>query len=117
MTTDHPDGKSGLALAQALQFEAPVVLQGEVLRRRIYSPQSYAPVRNTAVVPIVHSECATLASWFPLVWRRRQGNLAFVAIRALLNEQRAQPPAARGLLPLILRAYPFVLDPNQPPAP
>jgi hypothetical protein len=117
MTTDHPDRQSGPPAAQTLQFEAPVVLQDEVLRRRIYSPLSYAPVRNTAVVPIVHSECATLASWFPLVWQRQHGNLEFVAVRALLNEQRAQPPAARGLLPLILRAYPFVLDPNQAKAP
>jgi hypothetical protein len=117
MTTDHPDRQSGPPPAQTLQFEAPVVLQDKVLRRRIYSPQSYAPVRNTAVVPIVHSECAALASWFPLVWQRRRGNLEFVAIRALLNEQRAQPPAARGLLPLMLRAYPFVLDPSQLPAP
>ncbi|MBN8989904.1 MAG: SapC family protein [Rhizobiales bacterium] len=117
MTTNHPDRQSGQPSAQTLRFESPVVLQDDILRRRIYSPQSYATVRNTAVVPIVHSECASLASWFPLVWQRRQGKLEFVAIRALLNEQRAQPPAARGLLPLILRAYPFVLDPGQPAAP
>lgn len=117
MTTDHPDRQSGWPPAKPLQLEAPVALQDEVLRRRIYSPQSYALVRNTAVVPVVHSECATLASWFPLVWQRRQGNIEFVAIRALLNEQRAQPPAARRQLPLILRAYPFVLDPSQPAAP
>jgi SapC len=114
MTTDHPNRQSGPPPAQTLRFDSPVVLQDEVLRRRIYAPQSYALVRNTAVVPIVHSECATLASWFPLVWQRRLGNLEFVAIRALLNDQRAQPPAARGLLPLILHAYPFVLDPSQP---
>ena len=117
MTTDPPDQQSGPLPAKTLRFESPVVLQDEVLRRRIYSPQSYALARNTAVIPIVHSECATLVSWFPLVWQRQQGNLEFVAIRALLNEQRAQPPAARGLLPLILRAYPFVLDPSQPTVP
>ncbi len=85
-----------------------------MLRRRIYAPQAYAPVRNAAVVPIVHSECLTLASWFPLVWQRRQATIQFVAIRALLNDQRAQPPAARALLPLLLHAYPFVFDPRQP---
>jgi hypothetical protein len=95
----------------------PIALQEDVLRRRIYAPEAYAPVRNAAAVPIVYSECQALASWFPLVWRRRQGRCEFVAIRALLNDQRAQPPAARGLLPLILRAYPFGLDPGQPIGP
>lgn len=97
-----------------LLFEHPIALEKDVLRRRIYAPLAYAPVRNTAVVPIVHSECLTLASWFPLVWQRRQATVEFVAIRALLNDQRAQPPAARALLPLLLHAYPFVFDPRQP---
>lgn len=96
--------------------EHPIALQGDVLRRRIYAPQAYAPVRNVAVVPIVHSECRELASWFPLVWRRRGDANEFVAVRALLDDQRAQPPAARHLLPLILQAYPFVLDPAKPVA-
>jgi SapC len=95
-------------------FERPIALEKDVLRRRIYAPLSYAPVRNAAVVPIVHSECLMLASWFPLVWRRRQTKIEFVAIRGLLNDQRAQPPAARALLPLLLHAYPFVFDPDQP---
>jgi hypothetical protein len=89
-------------------------LEKDVLRRRIYSPLSYAPVRNAAVVPVVHSECLMLASWFPLVWRRRQATVEFVVIRALLNDQRAQPPAARALLPLLFHAYPFVFDPDRP---
>jgi hypothetical protein len=94
--------------------ERPIALEKDVLRRRIYAPLAYAPVRNAAVVPIVHSECLTLASWFPLVWRRHETTIEFVAIRALLNDQRAQPPAARALLPLLLHAYPFVFDPRQP---
>lgn len=102
------------AAANSLLHGRPIALEGEVLRRRIYAPQSYAPVRDVAVVPVVHSECQILASWFPLVWRRRRGTVEFVAIRALLDDQRAQPPAARGLLPLLLHAYPFVLDPDQP---
>ena len=97
-----------------LWCERPIALEKDVLRRRIYAPLAYAPVRDAAVVPIVHSECLTLASWFPLVWRRRQGTVEFVAIRALLNDQRAQPPAARALLPLLLHAYPFVFDLRQP---
>src|SRR5262252_2966503 len=93
--------------------ERAVALVGDVLRRRIYSPQSYAQVRNTAIVPIVHSECESLACWFPLIWRRRERNVEFVALRGLLNDDRMQPRPARTLLPLILRSYPFVFDPSQ----
>lgn len=88
-----------------------IALKGEVLRRRIYAPLAYAPVRNTAVIPIVHSECMALASWFPLVWRRRPAGPEFVAVRALLNDQRAQVPASRAVLPMVLHGYPFVFDP------
>ena len=94
--------------------ERPIALEKEVLRRRIYAPQAYAPVRDLAVVPIVHSECMSLAPWFPVVWRRRKGSVELVTIRALLDDQRAQPPAARRLLPLRLHAYPFVFDPARP---
>lgn len=97
--------------------ERPVPLEKEALTRRIYAPLAYAYARNVAVVPIVHSETFQLASWFPLVWRRDGARLEFVAIRSLLNDQRAQPPAARSLLPLILHAYPFVFDPSRPPGP
>jgi hypothetical protein len=106
--SDTPPGSTSLLCEQ------PIALEKDVLRRRIYAPLAYAPVRNAAVVPIVHSECQTLASWFPLVWQRCQATVEFVAIRALLNDQRAQPPAARALLPLLLHAYPFVFDPRQP---
>ncbi len=92
----------------------PIPLEKEVLRRRIYAPQAYAPVRNTAVVPIAHSECMALASWFPVVWRRRASGVELVTVRALLDDQRAQPFPARGLLPLLLHAYPFVFDPAGP---
>jgi hypothetical protein len=94
--------------------ERPIALEKEVLRRRIYAPQAYAPVRNVAVVPIVHSECMALASWFPVVWRSQGDNVELVTVRALLDEQRAQPPAPRLLLPLRLQAYPFVFDPARP---
>lgn len=117
MKADPSDVQSRAPAAATLQFDSPLALHDTVLRRRIYSPQSYAPVRNAAVVPIVYSECATLACWFPLAWQRRRRGFEFVAIRALLNDQRAQPPAARNLLPLILRAYPFILDPEQPAEP
>ena len=85
------------------------------MRRRIYAPEAYAPVRNTAVVPVVHSEAHRLAALLPLVWRGRGTHFTFVAVRSLLNDQRAQPPVARALLPLILHAYPFIFDPKTPP--
>jgi hypothetical protein len=108
---------TGSPAISRLLCEKPLALAGEVLRRRIYAPQAYAPVRDAAAVPIVHSECLALAAWFPLVWQRRNATFEFVAIRALLNDQRAQPPAARALMPLLLHAYPFVLDPQGPPGP
>jgi SapC len=104
---------SGPNVASQL-WERPIALEKDVLSRRIYAPLAYGPVRNTAVVPIVHSECMILASWFPLVWRERQSRIEFVAIRALLDDQRAQPPAARAVLPSVLHAYPFMHDPGQP---
>lgn len=93
----------------------PIALEKEVLRRRIYAPLAYEPVRDTALVPIVHSECLALAARFPLVWRRdRDRTFTFVAVRALLNAQGCQPATARAILPLILHAYPFMFDPAQP---
>jgi hypothetical protein len=94
--------------------ERPIALEKDVLRRRIYAPQAYAPVRNAAVVPIVHSECMALASWFPIAWRHREGALELVVVRALLDDQHAQPAPARLLLPLRLQAYPFIFDPARP---
>jgi hypothetical protein len=95
--------------------ERPIPLEKDALTRRIYAPLAYPLVRNSAIVPVVHSEAFHLASWFPLVWQRRDGAVEFVAVRSLLNDQRAQPPAARTLLPLILHAYPFVFDPSKRP--
>jgi hypothetical protein len=95
--------------------ERPVALEKDALRRRLYAPIAYAPVRNSAVVPVVHSEAYRLASWFPLMWRKHGSEFEFVAVRSLLDDQRAQPPAARAVLPLILHAYPFVFDPKAAP--
>ena len=95
--------------------ERPIALEKDALRRRIYAPAAYAAVRDTAVVPVVHSEAYQLAPWFPLVWRSRGSECDFVAVRSLLHDQRTQPPAARALLPLILHAYPFIFDPKIPP--
>jgi hypothetical protein len=95
--------------------ERPVALETSALRRRIYAPIAYAKVRNTAVVPVAHSEAYRLAVWFPLMWHKQGSRLEFVAVRSLLDDQRAQSPAARAVLPLILHAYPFVFDPKALP--
>jgi len=95
--------------------ERSIALEKEALRRRIYAPAAYAPVRDTAVVPVVHSEAYRLAAWFPLAWRKRGPEFELVGVRSLLDDQRTQPPAARALLPLMLHAYPFVFDPKIPP--
>lgn len=111
LLTDRPAGA-----ASSRWGGNPIALSGEVLRRRIYAPQAYAQVRDTAVVPVIHSESAALAAWFPLVWRARSWGQEFVAIRALLDDQNAQPAAARALLPMVLHGYPFLLDPALCPA-
>jgi hypothetical protein len=110
-----PDSPS--ATAVPLWGQRPIALERDALRRRIYAPVAYAPVRDTAVIPVVHTEAHQLAAWFPRVWRRRGTEYDFVAVRALINDQRAQPPVARALLPRILHAYPFVFDPAVPPSP
>lgn len=117
MTAPSVDTPAAEQAAAVSLCQRPVPLQNEVLRRRIYSPQSYAPVRNVSVVPVTYSECTALASWFPLVWRRQRQGIEFVAVRALVDDQHAQPKPARGHLPLILRAYPFILDPSDPIGP
>jgi hypothetical protein len=94
--------------------QRPIPLEREALRRRIYAPAAYAAVRDCAVVPVVHIEAYQLAAWFPLVWRARGTERDLVVVRALFDDQRAQPRATRALLPRILRAYPFLIDPTNP---
>jgi hypothetical protein len=108
---DRPSG-----VAASLWGQRPIALERDALRRRIYAPISYAPVRDLAVIPVVQTEAYQLAAWFPLVWRRRGTEYDFVAVRALIDDERAQPPVARTLLPRILHAYPFVFDPAVPPS-
>jgi len=92
--------------------QRPIPLEQDALRRRIYAPVAYATVRDQTVVPVVHTEAYQLAAWFPLVWRARGTAYDLVVVRALLDDQRAQPRAARALLPRILQAYPFVFGPT-----
>jgi hypothetical protein len=96
--------------------ERPVPLDAAVTTRRIYAPVAYRFVRDTPMVPVAHFEAERLASWFPLVWQVGRHGPTLIALRALIADQTAQPPRARGLLPLLLTAYPFVLDPLVDPA-
>ncbi|MDC7786700.1 SapC family protein [Rhodoplanes sp. TEM] len=89
--------------------EHPIALDGDALSRRIFAPVAYRIVRDTAVVPIVIGEVFRLASFFPVVWRRREEDLDLVVVRALIDEAGAQPAGLRGVHPLVLQAYPFVL--------
>ncbi|NJL07409.1 MAG: SapC family protein [Methylacidiphilales bacterium] len=95
--------------------ENPVLLESEVLSRRIFAPRAYRLVRELPIVPIVVSEAQKIAMWFPIAWRMGENGPELVAMRSLLADQRGQPPRARDLLPLLLSAYPFVLDPAAPP--
>ncbi|NJL09139.1 MAG: SapC family protein [Methylacidiphilales bacterium] len=97
--------------------ENPIPLEGEMLSRRIYAPQAYRLVREIQIVPIVHTEALKLSTWFPIAWRLVEDGPELVVLRALLADQRAIPPPARGLFPLLLAAYPFVFDPYSPLGP
>src|SRR5262249_12746289 len=88
--------------------------QGDALTRRIFAPSAYRIVRNLAVVPIGHREAIRLAACFPIAWRRRVDGLELVVVRALFDDVLAQPAAARQMIPLVLQAYPFLIDPSAP---
>ncbi len=93
--------------------ERPVPLDDAVASRRIFSPLAYARARELQIVPIVPPEALRLASWFPIVWQRRNSETTLVALRSFLPDMQTQPPGVRNnlaALPLLLQAYPFVLD-------
>jgi hypothetical protein len=80
---------------------------------RIYAPIAYSIVRSLQVVPIVHIEAVAVASWFPICWRVDPAGCQLVALRSLYRDGSHQPvgsPESASSLPLILRAYPFVVE-------
>lgn len=98
--------------------ERPIPLEGAVASRRIFSPLAYAYARNLNIVPVAHVEALRLASWFPIVWRRHNSETTLVALRSFLPRIDMQPSGARNnlaALPLLVQAYPIVLDPSAPP--
>lgn len=97
-------------------YVRPLSLSGHVGRRRIYSPQSYPAGRNRQILPVVHMEALDLAAWFPVVWTRYRGALELVVLRSLLSDGAGHPhgsPQIQSSIPLILKAYPLVVDPTQ----
>ena len=84
---------------------------------RIFAPISYATVRRAQLVPLVHSEAFTVASWFPICWQIKADQPVLVALRTLKADGSSQPAGSPGFpasLPLALRAYPFVVGLNKP---
>ncbi len=83
---------------------------------RIFSPVSYARVRNAQIVPAVHTEALSLAHWYPVCWQRDGEAATLVALRTLRNDGSCQPAGSNSLvaMPLALRAYPFVVGAEQP---
>jgi hypothetical protein len=101
-----------------IRYENPIRLTGAAASRRIFSPLAYVNVRHAHVVPVVMPEAWALASWFPIVWQRTEGLYQLVAVRSLFADGRGYLPAVArnpGLLPLLLQAYPFLIDPTVRP--
>jgi hypothetical protein len=99
-------------------YENPIRLTGAAATRRIFSPLAYANVRHAHVVPVVMPEAWALASWFPIVWQRTETFYQLVAVRSLFADGRGYLPVVEsspGLLPLLLQAYPFLIDPTVAP--
>lgn len=101
-------------------YRNPKPLTEEIGRRRIYAPVAYPAVRTERFVPIVLPEAFRLASWFPVVWRRHAdpagGPPTLGVLRSLLADGRGQPagsPQTPSSLPLVLQAYPFLIDDGQ----
>ena len=95
-------------------YERPVPIVGDVTVRRIFAQVAYQQVRHAQVVPVVHAEVSRLVPWFPIVWRSRGDEMDLVAVRSLLDRGRGYHPftqAEVGTYPLLLQAYPFLLDP------
>ena len=91
-------------------YEKPIPLE-RATHRRIFSPLAYSTVLNALVVPIVHREALRLASWFPTAWRMTEAGPELVVVRALVrNPKVTTTPQDLVTLPLILQAYPFLLD-------
>lgn len=97
-------------------YESPGPVSRNRFHERIFAPISYPLVRCLRVVPVVWVEALTLAAWFPVVWQESDQATDLVVVRSLLDDGLGHQPAAMrspDSLPLVLRAYPFLLDPKQ----
>lgn len=78
---------------------------------RIFAPEAYELVRTLQLVPIVHAEALSLAAYFPIVWRVRNGEAVLCVLRSLLAGglgHPVKPTHAGDALPLALRGFPVI---------
>ena len=79
---------------------------------RIFAPEAYQRVRIQQLVPIVCAEALTLAAYFPICWRVRDGQTTLCVLRSLLDDglgHPIKPTHGNGGLPLALRAFPVAV--------
>lgn len=96
-----------------MDYDRPIALQGDVGKRRIFSPFAYARVRHTAAVEISLSEAERYAAYYPIAWQRIADQVfRLVVVRSLLHDGRGHYAGALttlSFLPALCAAYPFLL--------
>lgn len=92
-------------------YESPRRLTSNWGHCRIFAPEAYKLVRTLQLVPIVHAEALSLAAYFPIVWRVRNGETVLCVLRSLLAGglgHPVKPTHAGDGLPLALRGFPVI---------
>jgi len=97
-----------------MNYKRPIALTERTVTRRIFSPLAYEVVRAAWYCPIVASEAMKQAAHCPVVWKKMNGGLALVAIRAFHHLPAAYLANSAGYaaLPLLCQAYPFLWLPD-----
>lgn len=96
-----------------MDYIQPILLAGDVLKQRIFSPVAYAVVRNANVMAIAPVEAPRFAGHYPIAWRKRADRYELVVVRSLLVDGRGHAPGTQTTLtfiPLLARCYPFLYD-------
>lgn len=97
-----------------MDYDEPIPLSGDILKQRIFSPLAYANVRRCNVMAIGGGEAPRYAAHYPIAWRKRESEFELSVLRSLLPDGRGQPPGTETMLnflPILARAYPFLLGP------
>ena len=94
-------------------YDQPRALTRDWAHQRIYAPHSYGRLRAASTIPIVVTECVTLAQYYPICWRMDEGTPILVALMGLPPNEYARYPAGKAILPLALQAYPFVVPDDE----